>query len=86
MKFTLEKSGLVVDDSDGVLTSFGMSVAQTYAEQWVTGKRDTLLEGTYPTLRGLFYDIRNDHDLARDHALPLAKSLASAPLLVLPLS
>lgn len=66
-----------VEDTDGVLTRHGMNVAHEYARAWVdTKSRNTNLELMYPELVGLFYDIRNDGELAREHAIPFEKSSA----------
>lgn len=66
------KKAQPTEDADGVLTRFGMQIAQRYASQWVAnGTRDLELEREHPELVGLFYDIRADSDLAREHALPL---------------
>lgn len=58
-----------VQDSDGVLTSFGMQIAEKYATAWVKNNmREVELERLYPELEGFFYDIRVDPELAREHA------------------
>ena len=68
-----------VEDEDGVLTRRGMDVAHQYALQWRTKQtRNVELERQYPSLIGLFYDIRNDSDLAAEHAIPFQKSFGSA--------
>ncbi len=60
-----------VEDSDGVLTRRGMDIAHEYAVQIVDrGYRDVSLERLHPELIGLFYDIRNDLDFAKEHAIP----------------
>lgn len=64
---TIQKGGQV-EDEEGVLTPLGMSVAEQYAKDWIQGKRNGKLEGLYPELRGLFYDIRVDSALAHRHA------------------
>ena len=62
---------LPVEDKDGVLTQRGMETAQKYAAQWVHYRyRDVQLERQFPELVGLFYDIRMDPALARQHATP----------------
>lgn len=59
----------VVEDSEGLLTPLGMGVVHRYAKLWVdSGSRDLALERLYPSLEGLFYDIRSDADLASMHA------------------
>lgn len=59
-----------VADEDGVLTSYGMKVAESYARRWVDdGVRDLLIEREHAELAGLFYDIRADATLARAHAV-----------------
>jgi len=58
------------EDSDGVLTDYGMEVAHDYARGFLSGEPRRDLEDSHPELRGLFYDIRHDLDLAREHALP----------------
>lgn len=80
---TLEKAD--TEDSDGVLTPFGMQVAQQYASAWKQGQRATSIERTHPELVGLFYDIRKDAELANMHALPIEKSETGAPQFVIPL-
>jgi predicted ABC-type ATPase len=67
--------GAKVEDADGVLTPKGMAVAHEYATRWTGGDRAENLETQYPELVGLFYDIRNDEELAGEHALPLGKSM-----------
>jgi hypothetical protein len=58
------------ESEEGVLTKFGMRVAQQYASGWVSGIRKLELERKFPELAGLFYDIRIDTELAREHAIP----------------
>jgi hypothetical protein len=59
-----------VESEEGILTPLGMKIAHEYAKLWVSeGSRDLNLEREYPTLSGLFYDIRVDSDLAREHAI-----------------
>lgn len=61
----------VTETEDGLLTSLGMQLAHRYALRWVNDNaRDLELEREYPELAGLFYDIRVDPELAREHALP----------------
>jgi len=61
-----------VEDNDGMLTQRGMRIAHEYARMWLReGKRDLHLEREYPELAGLFYDIRTDVTLAREHAIPM---------------
>jgi hypothetical protein len=58
------------EDSEGLLTPYGMAVAHRYAQAWVTrGLRDLELEREHPELAGLFWDIRVDPELARAHAV-----------------
>jgi predicted ABC-type ATPase len=72
---SLKKATKQVEDEDGVLTSYGMDVAHDYAVRWQDNEqRDLALEQQYPELSGLFYDIRNDTELASEHALPMEKS------------
>lgn len=74
----LEKAKMgPTEDEDGVLTQAGMEVAQTYASAWQSGRRDVNTERAHPELVGLLYDIRNDPDLAREHAIPFQKSDAN---------
>lgn len=57
------------EDSEGLLTAYGMSVAHLYAQAWVErGVRALDLERQHPELAGLFWDIRVDPQLARAHA------------------
>jgi len=65
------KKAQPVQSEEGVLTRSGMRVANQYAKSWVGGQRTLKLEREYPELAGLFYDIRVDSDLAREHAIPL---------------
>lgn len=58
-----------LEDDEGLLTERGMQVAHAYAHAWVGGDRDYELEKRYPALAGLFYDLRVDDALAREHAL-----------------
>lgn len=73
---TLPKMDLViksdpVEDDEGLLTKTGMRVAHLYAKMWVdSSSRDLELERSYPDLAGLFYDIRQDRELASMHAIP----------------
>jgi len=55
-------------DEDGVLTERGFGLAQQYAQAWQRGERLEALERGNPTLIDLFYDIRNDAELAEEHA------------------
>jgi hypothetical protein len=60
-----------VESEEGLLTPLGMKIAHQYAVAWVNeNKRDLALEREYPSLIGLFYDIRVDSELAREHAIP----------------
>jgi len=59
-----------VEDDEGLLTPLGMRIAHQYAVKWVNeSKRDLDLEREYPSLIGLFWDIRTDSSLAREHAI-----------------
>lgn len=60
--------GSLLEDSEGILTPLGMRVAHGYAASWLAGHRDLTLESKYPSLVGLFSDIRSDEALARMHA------------------
>lgn len=75
MKFTLGmKKANPVETEDGELTRRGMEVAHDYAVAWSErNTRDLNLERLYPELEGLFYDIRVDPALAREHAIPFQK-------------
>ena len=66
------------EDSDGVLTDFGMQLSHQYAVAYLGGDRMHELESGYPELAGVFYDIRNDRALAEEHALSmdLVRSMA----------
>jgi predicted ABC-type ATPase len=85
-KFLLLQKAEAVEDEDGVLTPAGMAVAQTYATDWTAnGVRDLEMERKYPQLVGLFYDIRNDAELAREHAgkeISVKKSLDETVVMV----
>lgn len=72
MKFVMDLSKAnPVETSDGELTRRGMDIAHEYARAWIDRNvRDLNLERTYPELEGLFYDIRVDPALAREHAIP----------------
>jgi len=65
---SLEKA-TPTEDSDGVLTDYGMQVAHEYACGFLEGNPRRDLEDRHPELRGLFYDIRHDSNLAEEHAL-----------------
>ena len=75
MKFVMSlKKAQPVESEEGVLTKLGMKIAHQYASTWVNqGMRDLSLERKYPDLAGLFYDIRIDAELAREHAIPPKK-------------
>lgn len=65
------KKAQPTENGEGLLTSLGMRIAHAYAAKWVNANvRDLALERAYPELSGLFYDIRVDPDLAREHAIP----------------
>lgn len=69
------KKAQSVEDEDGVLTPAGMAVAHQYAVRWRTKQQRAMdLERQYPQLAGLFYDIRQDSELAAEHAIPMEKS------------
>lgn len=59
-----------VEDEYGVLTPKGLALAHSYANSFVGGVRDTSIEQRFPEMGGLFYDIRNDQQLAREYASP----------------
>ena len=66
---------LPVEDEDGMLTPYGMQVAEAYAREWVVeGLQNFELEERFPELEGFFQDIRTDHELAYTHAQPLNRS------------
>jgi len=66
MKYTISKT----ETPDGELTPHGMEIAHQYAVSWVRGNsRNLELERQCPELEGLFYDIRLDSGLAREHAI-----------------
>jgi hypothetical protein len=70
MKYVLKKAN-PVETPDGELTRRGMEVAHEYAVAWIERNvRDLNLERMHPELEGLFYDIRVDTALAREHAIP----------------
>lgn len=75
MKYTMDlKKANPVETEDGELTRRGMDVAHDYAVAWTKkNKRDLNLERQFPELEGLFYDIRVDPALAREHAIPFEK-------------
>jgi hypothetical protein len=63
------KKAQPTESDDGVLTRTGMRIAHQYAKLWVAkGARDLNLERQHPELAGLFFDIRSDSQLAREHA------------------
>lgn len=76
MKFMMDlRKANPVETEDGELTRRGMDVAHDYAVVWTKkNKRDLNLERLYPELEGLFYDIRVDPALAREHAIPFEKT------------
>jgi len=84
MKFVMDlKKANPVETPDGELTRRGMDIAHEYAQAWVDRNlRDLNLERQYPELEGLFYDIRVDPTLAREHAIPFA---GTNPKTVIPL-
>jgi len=72
MRFVVDlKKAQPVESEEGVLTKLGMKVAHQYAVDWVRGNRNLELEREYPELSGLFFDIRIDTELAREHAIPM---------------
>lgn len=80
---------MATEDSEGFLTTRGLRIAQRYASRWLRDRvRDLELERDFPEMLGLFYDIRADAALAREHAIPLEpptpESLKKS-LLVIPL-
>jgi hypothetical protein len=64
-RFYLAKSE---DEDDGVLTPAESKASTQYAKDWIKGFRNLDLERKFPELRGLFYDIRTDSDLAVEQA------------------
>jgi len=72
MKYVVDlKKAQPTENAEGLLTSLGMRLAHAYASKWVNeNKRDLDLERRYPELSGLFWDIRVDPELAREHAIP----------------
>ena len=72
MKYTMDmRKANPVETEDGELTQRGMEVAHAYAIAWVDrNTRDLAAERMFPELGGLFYDIRVDPALAREHAIP----------------
>lgn len=72
MKYVVDlKKAQPTESEEGVLTRLGMQVAHQYAIDWVKGVRNLELERKHSELSGLFYDIRIDAKLAREHAIPL---------------
>lgn len=72
MRYVVDlKKAQPTESEEGVLTKLGMQVAHEYATEWVRGVRNLELERKHPELSGLFYDIRIDTKLAREHAIPL---------------
>lgn len=68
------KKAQPTENKDGELTRYGMRVAHQYAKKWVRqSTRDLVLERKHPELSGLFYDIRIDAALAREHAIPFGE-------------
>jgi len=69
MRYLLAKSSPpAVEDVDGALTAAGIKLVTRYAEQWVGRRaRDMSLEGQYPELRGVFFDVRHDPELAKEY-------------------
>jgi hypothetical protein len=66
------KKARPTETKDGELTRYGMVVAHKYAKFWIErASRDLELERKHPELAGLFYDIRIDAELAREHAIPM---------------
>lgn len=80
--FTLAKAQAALTDADGMFTALAATKLTAYANAWLKGTRDLVLERTYAELAGSFYDIRVDSDYARrwadDDALVLTKSLEDA--------
>lgn len=71
MRYVMDlKKANPVENDDGLLTRLGMKVANQYAKDWLRGIRNLELERQYGELAGLFYDIRIDSELARNHAVP----------------
>jgi predicted ABC-type ATPase len=78
-RFILKKGKAKAADADGALTGHGMQVAHDYARSWRVGDRATNMEQQYPELVDLFYDIRNDEDVAAEHAMDLEKAVYYGP-------
>lgn len=76
MKYIMDlRKANPVETPDGELTRRGMDIAHDYAVAWIElNTRDLNLERMHPELEGLFYDIRVDPALAREHAIPFQKS------------
>lgn len=71
MRYVMDlKKAQPLEDGEGLLTRTGMRLAHEYAKKWVGGVRAVGMERQYPELMGLFYDIRVDSELAREHAIP----------------
>ena len=69
------KKAQPLSDGEGILTRRGMEIAHQYARLWVKDMRRSLeLERMYPDLADLFYDMRMDRVLAREHAVPFPDS------------
>ena len=79
MRFLLQKAkAQPTETEDGELTRHGMDIAHEYAVAWTKRNARSLeLERQYPELEGLFYDIRVDPDLAREHAIPFSDAKKS---------
>ncbi len=87
MQYVMDlKKANPVESEEGLLTKFGMRVAHQYARAWVSGIRQLDLERKFPELAGLFYDIRIDTELAREHAIPFeTEAVKKAMVAVIPL-
>lgn len=75
--FTLSKAQAALTDADGMFTALAAEKLTAYANAWLKGARDLVLERQYAELAGSFYDIRVDSDYARrwadDDALVVEK-------------
>ena len=71
MRYVMDfQKACATEDAEGLLTPLGMKLAHRYARKWVEeSKRDLELEREHPELLGLFWDIRTDPELAREHAI-----------------
>lgn len=59
---------------EGEFTELALTVLTAYADRWIAGARDLVLEREHPALAGSFYDVRSDPAYARQHASPPAET------------